>query len=193
MKDPGSQAPASLPPGNCAVYKPGADLQRIEIIKGWVDAQGKHEKVSTVAASSSTNLAATVNTATCAPQSTNSATLCSVWTDPEFNAAVSAFYYARVLENPTCRWSTYTCKASGLDPFDVPACKLHLETYSNQPPSEGVPSPRELFSICCAMVPGPVMQPTEIPRIEQQRAWTSPVWYTPAAPSAMKAPAAKKR
>ena len=191
MKDPGSQAPPSPPPGNCAVYKPGADLQRIEIIKGWVDAQGMHERVFTVAQSSSSNLAATVNTATCAPQSTNSATLCSVWTDPEFNSAVSAFYYARVLENPTCRWSTYTCKESGLDPFDVPACQQHLETYSNQRPSEGVPSPREIFSICCTMVPGPVVQPTEIPRIEQQRAWTSPVWYTPVV--AAKKSSAKKR
>lgn len=188
MKDPGSQAPTPLPEGNCAVYKPAAKLQRIEIIKGWLDAAGvQHEKVFTVAGSPTLDPSATVDPATCAPVGPGHDTLCQVWTDPEFDPAVRAFYYARVLENPTCRWSTYTCKEAGLDPFQPATCQTRLKTFSKTAPKSGGPSPYDLFSICCSMEPGPVVAPTEIPRIEQQRAWTSPMWYTPASAVTKKA------
>ena len=185
MKDPGSQPPANPVPGSCAVYKPGAQLQRIEIVKGWLDAQGQpQERVFTVAGSSSLDPAATVDPATCNPAGPGHATLCNVWTDPDFNPAQPAFYYARVLENPTCRWSTYTCKSAGLDPFDPKTCQEQLAHYP-------AGSSRELFSVCCTMKPGPVVQPTEIPRVTQQRAWTSPVWYTPQAAQKAAAPVKK--
>lgn len=180
LKDPGSTPPATLPPGNCAVYKPGAQLQRIEIVKGWLDAAGvQHEKVVTVAGSETVNPQATVDPATCAPVGPGESRLCTVWTDKEFDPSQRAFYYARVLENPTCRWSTYTCKESGLDPFDPAACNARLQKFSKQPRAGGAPSLYDTFQACCTMKPGPVVAPTEIPRVTQQRAWTSPMWYTP--------------
>lgn len=184
VKDPGSVPPSPLPAGNCAVYKPGAKLQRVELIKGWLDAYGgQREKVVTVAGSPALDPAATVDPASCNPVGPGHDSLCTVWTDEEFDPAQQAFYYLRVLENPTCRWSTYTCKSSGLDPFNTTSCLANLEAFSKVPPASGGPSPYEIFSICCSMVPGPVVQPTQIPKVEQQRAWTSPIWYTPPPPS----------
>ena len=121
---------------------------------------------------------------TCDPVGPGHNSLCSVWEDPEWNPAQPAFYYARVLENPTCRWSTYECKRIGLDPFRPEECKQQLAKYSKEvppatPANSNPVSPYDLFEPCCTMKPGPVVQPTEIPRVSQQRAWTSPVWYRP--------------
>jgi hypothetical protein len=90
-----------------------------------------------------------------------------------------------VLENPTCRWSTYACKRIGLDPFRPDECKQQLAKYSGTTPpatpaNPSPVSPHDLFLPCCTMQPGPVVQPTQIPRVAQQRAWTSPIWYRPA-------------
>jgi Protein of unknown function (DUF3604) len=182
MKDPGSEGKGDAFPQVCAVHHSGAKLQRIEIVKGWIDSHGgQHEKVVTVAGGA--DPAAGVDPATCDPVGPGHNSLCKVWEDPDFDPAQPAFYYARVLENPTCRWSTYTCKQAGLDPFRPAECKKQLEKYSTavppQTPLASTASPRDLFSICCTMKPGPVVQPTEIPRVSQQRAWTSPVWYRP--------------
>ncbi len=98
---------------------PGVALQRIQIIKGWLDQGEAHQQVFDVAGDP--NNGATVDEATCTPQGTGADTLCAVWTDAAFVAGQQAFYYVRVLENPTCRWSTYTCNA--LAPVDrPPAC-----------------------------------------------------------------------
>src|SRR6266404_3862281 len=79
---------------------PGTPLQRVQIVKGWVDAGGQsHEKVFEVAGNPENGAA--VDTATCAPSGTGFDSLCAVWSDPEFKVAERAFYYARVLENPT--------------------------------------------------------------------------------------------
>lgn len=182
MKDPGSEGRSDAFPQVCAVHHPGAKLQRIEIVKGWVDAQGDtHEQVMTVAGGKEMG---DVDPATCDPVGPGYNSLCQVWEDPAFDPSQPAFYYARVLENPTCRWSTYVCKQVGLDPFHPDQCNSQLEKYSTrQPPptpfSTGAPS--DTFGVCCNMVPGPVVRPTEIPRVAQQRAWTSPVWYRPQA------------
>ena len=95
----------------------GANLDRIQIIKGWVDVNGNtHEKVYNVAASDGRKIRrnkvkAVGNTVdTDAASYTNAigdGELATVWQDPEFDPAQRAFYYARVLEIPTPRWTTF--------------------------------------------------------------------------------------
>ncbi len=128
----------------------GANLDRVQIIKGWVDAKGnKQEKVYNVvwgdadkrkldakgklpAVGNTVNLEkATVDNSIGDPE------LSTVWTDPDFNAAVPAFYYVRVLEIPTPRWTA----------FD--AVKFKIKMTAN------------------------------VPMTLQERAYTSPIWYTP--------------
>jgi hypothetical protein len=96
----------------------GANLDRIQIVKGWLDAKGKtHEKVYDVAWSGERKpdakgkLPAVGNTVDVEnanwTNTIGAAELGTVWTDPDFDPAQKAFYYARVLEIPTPRWSTY--------------------------------------------------------------------------------------
>ncbi len=88
--------------------QPGGLLQRIQVVKGWVDDDGQfHQKVHDVAGRPENG--ATVDPATCAPVGPGATSLCGVWTDPDFDPAVDAVYYARVVENPSCRWSTRLC------------------------------------------------------------------------------------
>ena len=109
-----------------------APLQKIQLIKGWVDNGEALEKVIDIACSGKqvpddngrcpANEAA-VDTSTCAySEASGAAELSTVWQDPEFNPAQRAFYYTRVLENPTCRWSTWDALRLGRKPRDdVPA------------------------------------------------------------------------
>ncbi len=126
----------------------GANLDRIQIVKGWLDASGKpHEKVYDVAWSGDRKpgadgkLPAVGNTVDIkAANWTNTigaSELGTVWTDPDFDASVKAFYYARVLEIPTPRWVVY-------DAFRF-----------------GIEIPKEAVTT------------------QQERAYTSPIWYTP--------------
>ena len=70
--------------------------------------------------------------------------------DPDFDPGQRAFYYARVLENPTCRWSTHACNAAGV--------------------AATAPSQRAAgFEACCG----------SYPRVQQERAWSSPIFYRP--------------
>ena len=85
-------------------------LQRLQIVKGWIGTDGAaRETVYDVAGDRETN--AWVDEETCEPKGPGFAELCEVWTDPDFDPARKAFYYARVLENPSCRWSTLACNA----------------------------------------------------------------------------------
>jgi hypothetical protein len=86
---------------------PGGLLQRVQIVKGWVDAQdGFHQVVHDVAGGAN---GADVDPATCTPRGEGHESLCAVWTDPDFDPAQAAVYSVRVLENPSCRWSARQC------------------------------------------------------------------------------------
>lgn len=138
LRDPGGTGVISEP------------LQRVQIIKGWVDADGeKHEAVFEVAGDP--NNGASVDLDTCQTSGTGFASLCGVWTDPDFSPDQHAYYYARVVENPSCRWATYQCLEADVDCSDP----------------ESVP---EAFANCCN---------ADYPKTIQERAWTSPIWYRP--------------
>lgn len=126
----------------------GANLDRIQIIKGWVDADGEtHEKVYDVAWSGNRKpgldgdlppVGNTVNLETATYRNTiGNAQLAAVWTDPDFDPDQRAFYYTRVLEIPTPRWVVYD--------------KVRLDAR--------LPEGTKL--------------------IQQERAYTSPIWYKP--------------
>ena len=87
---------------------PGGLLQRLQVIKGWVDADGiMQQRVYNVAGDP--NNGATVDTDSCQPQGDGFKNLCTVWRDPDYIADQQAVYYSRVLENPSCRWNAYQC------------------------------------------------------------------------------------
>jgi len=91
----------------------GSPLERVQIVKGWIDGDGqRNEAVFDVAGEAG---AASVDPETCEVTDGGSDTLCAVWTDPNHDPAERAFYYARVLETPVCRWSTRDCNALPAD------------------------------------------------------------------------------
>ncbi len=124
------------------------NLDRIQVIKGWLDSKNKlHEKVYDVAWSDDRKVNAkgklpsvgnTVDVANATwVNSIGAPELITVWTDPDFDASQSAFYYARVIEIPTPRWTAY-----------------EAEYYK-------------------------IQMPKEVPMTTTERAYTSPIWYTP--------------
>ena len=127
----------------------GANLDRMQIIKGWLERDGSlAEKVYDVAWSGGRTadpatgkvpaVGSTVDIAHATyDNSIGAAQLSTVWRDPDFDPAERAFYYARVIEIPRPRWTAYD------------AAYFDLEL------------------------------PEEIPKVIQDRAYTSPIWYTP--------------
>ena len=127
----------------------GANLDRVQIIKGWLDDKGEsHERIYDVAVSDGREIGEdgrarepvgnTVDIEKASFTNTiGSTTLAAVWSDPEFDPDVSAFYYVRVLEIPTPRWTTYDAAFYGIP------------------------------------------LPDTVPAAIQDRAYTSPIWYTP--------------
>jgi len=125
----------------------GANLDRIQVIKGWVKDGQTFEKIYNVALADDrkvdsngkvTAVGNTVDAKTATYKNTiGDAALSTVWKDPDFDSKVHAFYYVRVLEIPTPRWSTYDAATLG----QVPR--------------------------------------TDIPVSIQERAYSSPIWYTP--------------
>jgi uncharacterized protein DUF3604 len=127
----------------------GANLDRIQIIKGWLDTKGDtHEQVYDVAWGGDRKPGAdgklpsvgnTVDVANATWTNTIGAPeLIKVWKDPNFEPSLRAFYYVRVLEIPTPRWTAYDAKYFG------------------------------------------IKMPPEVPMVHEERAYTSPIWYTPA-------------
>jgi len=104
---------------------PGVDLQRIQIVKGWLDESGeRNQRVFDVAGGDND---ASVDLTTCAPQGDGASSLCARWVDPDYNPDLPAFWYVRVLENPSCRWSAWEClsipvedRPPGCEDPDVP-------------------------------------------------------------------------
>ena len=146
------KAPAGAPAPKFMVYALrdpiGANLDRVQIVKGWSDSKGKtYEKVYDVAWSDDRNpdangklpaVGSTVDVANANWTNTIGASeLGVVWSDPDFDAKQKAFYYARVIEIPTPRWTAY-----------------------------------DAFRLSIKM-------PPEVPMTTQERAYTSPIWYTP--------------
>ena len=127
----------------------GANLDRIQIIKGWIDDQGNpHERIHDVAVSGGRKIDATGRCKTPVGNTVDVANaiwtntigapeLIAVWKDPDFRAEQRAFYYVRVLEIPTPRWTAYDAKRFGVE--SLPGTRMTL----------------------------------------QERAYTSPIWYTP--------------
>ncbi len=102
-------------------------LQRLQVVKGWVVDGEAQEKVFDIACSDGLKVdpathrcpdnGASVNISDCSVSANSGASeLKTVWEDPEFNADQNAFYYARVLENPICRWSTWDAIRAGVVP-----------------------------------------------------------------------------
>jgi len=124
------------------------NLDRIQIIKGWTDADGNtQEKIYNVVWSGDrmvdakgklTAISSTVDVKNASYEnSIGAVSLQAIWTDTAFDAEQEAFYYARVLEIPTPRWSTYDAKTLGLEVLEA------------------------------------------VPAAIQERAWSSPIWYSP--------------
>ena len=145
------QAPAGKAPSFLVAAMKDAysgNLDRIQIVKGWMDADGNtREQVYDVVWSGDRKPGAdgklppvgnTVNVAKATwDNSIGAPELISVWTDPDFDAKQSAFYYARVIEIPTPRWTAYEAQRFG------------------------------------------VKMAADVPMTTQERAYTSPIWYTP--------------
>ncbi len=100
-----------------------APLQRIQIVKGWLEGDDYQVQVYDVAGDG--NNGASVDLDTCETTGTGFADLCRVWEDPDFDPTERAFYYARIVENPTCRWSTFQCSEQSVDcgDWDADACE----------------------------------------------------------------------
>jgi hypothetical protein len=85
----------------------GAPLDRIQIVKAWYGRDGQfHQAVHDVARAREV---ASVDPETCALRGAGADLLCATWTDPDFDAERAAVYYARIVESPSCRWSTWRC------------------------------------------------------------------------------------
>jgi hypothetical protein len=127
----------------------GANLDRIQVIKGWVDFAGnQHERIYDAAVSGDrtvgldgrckTPVGSTVDLKTATYKNTiGEAMLVSTWFDPDFDPSVPSFYYVRVIEIPTPRWTA----------FDAVRYAIEM--------------------------------PEEVTMVLQERAYTSPIWYTP--------------
>ena len=144
----------------------GTPLERIQIIKGKLTASGEVETaVITVAGAKdgpAPNADCTINTVG-RPE-----TLCAVWADPDFDPAEDAYYYARVLEQPTCRWNNVNCLEQGVDCSALDQADGTFSAESGDAGYEG----------CCDITGSPGNYAgTNRFDVIRERAWTSPIWH----------------
>jgi len=156
----------------------GTKLEQVQIIKGWVDKSGNtHEQVFLVAGDRGNpqNPAGGVDKNTCQTKPGGFERLCAVWEDRDFKADERAFYYARVLEKPVCRYSTHWCmERIGVSPFNLKRCANDLSAMAaSSDPIQKLNAERGA-SCCSDQTTFPFVQPAI-----QERAWTSPIWYDP--------------
>ena len=167
----------------------GAPLQRIQIVKGWLE--GDEYQVQVYEVAGNPDNGASVDLDTCMPQGDGAADLCDVWQDPDFDPSERSYYYARVIENPSCRWTTYQCADADYDctSWDVDACdalkKNGLSDYTCDccNPNAGL-NVEFCESVDCTDPESLSAEDAQccLPRVEpsiQERAWTSPIWYQP--------------
>ncbi len=127
---------------------PGTPLERLQIVKVWLEDGRVREKVFDVAVTDAPVSAGDLDPTTCRVPTKGSAALCGRWSDEDWAPATSALYYARVIERPTCRWTGHLCaqaKVDCADPSRVPA---------------------EL-AFCCQ---------SDVAKVVNERAVTSPIW-----------------
>jgi hypothetical protein len=166
----------------------GVPLQRIQIVKGWL--AGSDYQVTVYEVAGNPDNGASVDLDTCTPQGEGFGDLCTVWQDPDFDPTERAYYYARVLENPVCRWTSSQCAAAGYDcnDWDYAQCQmLHNDQQSSYTcdccdPAAGL-NTTFCDSVDCSD-PGALPAAEErcchqVEPIIQERAWTSPIWYQP--------------
>ena len=119
-----------------------APLQRVQIVKGWLEDGEHREAVYDVACSDGGNVDSTshrcpdngaqVDLTDCSYSAdVGAAELDAVWSDPDFSAEQRAFYYARVLENPTCRWSTWDAIRAGAAPREGLKATIQERAWSS--------------------------------------------------------------
>jgi hypothetical protein len=120
----------------------GANLDRIQVVKGWLDAQGGlHEKVHDVVWGGDRKpgpdgklpgVGSTVDIANATWTNTIGAPeLIRVWKDPDFDPALKAFYYLRVIEIPTPRWTAYDTKRFGVKPLEGTRLTVAERAYTS--------------------------------------------------------------
>jgi hypothetical protein len=120
----------------------GANLDRYQIVKGWIDKDGAlHEKVYDVAWSGDRKAGVdgklpSVGDTVDLPNATWTNTigapeLIAVWTDPDFDAGEAAFYYGRVIEIPTPRWTAYDARRFGVQPLPGTAMTITERAYTS--------------------------------------------------------------
>lgn len=133
---------------------PGNPLEKLQVVKGWVDDNGvSHERVYDVAGDTTDyGNDIGVDLTTCSSTRSVFSNLCTVWQDPDFNKNHSTFYYTRVVEVPSCRWSKLQCNAE-FQQRNVSCNSLDVD------------SP---LQACCD---------GSLPDTIQERAWTSPNWF----------------
>lgn len=104
----------------------GAQLDRLQIVKSWNTADGPKEAVYDIGCSGGASVnadtnrcpdnGASVDLSDCSPSTAQgSPELKALWMDPDYTPGENAAYYIRVLENPTCRWSTWDALKAGTD------------------------------------------------------------------------------